>query len=238
MHGGQNLKGIYATSVANNAKSALPSDIVQYIKKSLRKSEMEKNKAGKKKRMYPKKSEIIKIYPVINSPPKVADEKLPFEMMSEKENPPKISDKEVGYKEVQPEYEHVSIDLDDLNPKLVCSNCPLKFDKKLELARHEILKHGKTQMSENSKSFIEARNDQKQLENMSMFNCSKCYRKFETEKSLKQHVSVMHSENIFQCTFCKLEFKLYGVMKRHQNKCRNGSEIMKIYPVVNSSPKM
>ena len=74
--------------------------------------------------------------------------------------------------------------------------------------------------------------------NMSMFNCSKCYRQFQTETSLKQHVSVMHSENIFQCTFCQLEFKLYGVMKRHQNKCRNGSEIMKIYPVVNSSPKI
>ena len=107
-------------TVPNQEQMALPSDIVQYIEKSLTKRQLEGNKAGRKKRSYPKRSEIIKIYPVINSPPKVADEKVPPEI-SEKEVPPKISDKEVGYKEVQPEYEHVSIDLDDLNPKLVCT---------------------------------------------------------------------------------------------------------------------
>ena len=215
----------------NNARSALPSDVVKYIEKSLTKRELERNKAGKKRKIFPKRSEINKIYPVKNSPPKVAAEKLPFEMISEKENPPKISDKEVGYKEVQPEYEHVSIDLDDSNPKLVCRNCPLKFDKELELARHEMLKHGKTRMSENSKLFIKSKNDQgdlkkKQLENMNTFNCSKCYREFKNEKSLKQHVSAMHSENIFQCTFCQLKFKLESVMQRHQKKCTDGRNLL------------
>ena len=111
IHGGRILKGIYPTSVENNARLALPSDIVNYIEKSLTKSEMERNKAGKKRRIYPKRSEIIKIYPVLNSPPKVSEKEVPF----------KISKTEVGYKEVQPEYENVSIDLDDLNPKLVCT---------------------------------------------------------------------------------------------------------------------
>ena len=194
---------------------------------------MERNKAGKKRRIYPKRSEIIKIYPVINLPPKVTEKQVPF----------KISNKEVGYKEVRPEYEHVSIDLDDLNPKLFCTNCPLKFDNKSELDRHEMLKHSRRQKSENSKSFIESPNDQgdskkKQLKNMNTFNCSKCFREFQKEKSLNQHVSFMHSENIFQCTFCQLEFKLESVMKKHQIKCTNGSEIMKIYPVVNSHPKI
>ena len=78
----------------------------------------------------------------------------------------------------------------------------------------------------------------KQLKNMNTFNCSKCFREFQTEKSLNQHVIFMHSENIFQCTFCQLEFKLESVMKKHQIKCTNGSEIMKIYPVVNSHPKI
>ena len=225
---------------ANQSRLALPSDIVQYIEKSLTKREMEKNNPSKKKRIYPKRSEIIKIYPVIKSPPKVADEKVPPEIF-EKEVPPKISDKEVGYKEVQPEYDHVSIGLDDLNLKLVCTNCPLKFDKKYELACHEMLKHGKRQKSENSKSFIESRNDQgdvkkKELENMNTFNCSKCYREFQKEKSLKQHVSMMHSDNIFQCTFCPLKFELESLMKKHQNKCTNGSEIIKVRNIWFLSP--
>ena len=73
---------------------------------------------------------------------------------------------------------------------------------------------------------------------MNKFNCSTCYREFKKEKSLKQHVSFMHSENIFQCTFCQLEFKLESLMKKHQKKCTNGSEIIKIYPVMNSPPKI
>ena len=63
IHGGRG-GGIYATSVANNARLALPSDIVKYIEKSLTKREMERNKAGKKRRIYPKRSEIIKKDPL------------------------------------------------------------------------------------------------------------------------------------------------------------------------------
>ena len=165
---------------------------------ALSKKELKKNIVGKNVIEYPARYETIKL-------------------QKESESP------------IQPEYEHFSMDLDDLDPKMkyVCSKCPLKYDKKSELARHEMLKHDKGLNSQNSKGYVGFQNDQdkmkkKQLENKNTFNCSKCYREFQKEKSLKQHVSLMHSENIFQCTFCQLKFKLESVMQRHQKKCTNG----------------
>ena len=56
------------TTVANNARFALPSDVVQYIEKSLTKKEMKKKTIGRKSINYPKRSEIIKIGPVEDLP--------------------------------------------------------------------------------------------------------------------------------------------------------------------------
>ena len=49
------------TSAAVQAKWALPSDVVQYIEKSLTKKEINKKMVGKKRPSYPKRSEIIKL---------------------------------------------------------------------------------------------------------------------------------------------------------------------------------
>ena len=56
------------TSAAVQAKWALPSDVVQYIEKSLTKKEMKKKTVGRKSINYPKRSEIIKIDPVKDLP--------------------------------------------------------------------------------------------------------------------------------------------------------------------------
>ena len=56
------------TTVANNARFALPSDVVQYIENSLTKKEMKKKTIGRKSINYPKRSEIIKIGPVEDLP--------------------------------------------------------------------------------------------------------------------------------------------------------------------------
>ena len=50
-----------ATTVVNNARFALPSDVVQYIEKSLTKKEMNKKMVGRKRPSYPKRSQIIKL---------------------------------------------------------------------------------------------------------------------------------------------------------------------------------
>ena len=56
------------TTVANNARFALLSDVVQYVEKSLTKKEMKKKTVGRKSINYPKRSEIIKIGPVEDLP--------------------------------------------------------------------------------------------------------------------------------------------------------------------------
>ena len=197
-----NLALFYTKTSVAKAKKILPKDVLKYLDHALSKKELKKNIVGKNVIDYPARYETIKL----------------------QKNSESL---------IQPEYEHFSMDLDDLNPKLkyVCSKCPLKYDKKSELARHEMLKHDKKLNSQNSKGYVGFQNDQdemknKQLENTETFNCSKCYREFQKEKSLKQHVSLMHSENIFQCTFCLLKFKLESVMQRHQKKCTDGRNLL------------
>ena len=48
------------TAVENKARSDLPKEIVKYIEKSMTKREMKKNVKGRKRRAYPKRSDIIK----------------------------------------------------------------------------------------------------------------------------------------------------------------------------------
>ena len=197
-----NLVLFYTKTSVAKARKLLPKDVVKYLDHALSKKELKRNIVGKNVIDYPARYETIKLHK--------QSESL-----------------------IQPEYEHFSVDLDDLDPKLkyVCSKCPLKYDKKSELARHEMLKHDKKLNSQNSKGYVGFQNDQnemknKQSKNTKTFNCSKCYREFQKEKSLKQHVSLMHSENIFQCTFCQLTFKLESVMQRHQKKCTDGRNLL------------
>ena len=49
------------TAAVVQAKWALPSDTVEFIKKSFNKEEMKKSTVGRKRRSYPKRSEIIKL---------------------------------------------------------------------------------------------------------------------------------------------------------------------------------
>ena len=56
-------------------------------------------------------------------------------------------------------------------------------------------------------------------ENKKTHKCSKCHREFYKEKSLKQHVTLMHSETKFDCAYCQAKFKLESVMQRHQKIC-------------------
>ena len=48
------------TAVENRARSDLPKETVKYIEKSMTKSEMKKKTIGKRRRAYPKISDIIK----------------------------------------------------------------------------------------------------------------------------------------------------------------------------------
>ena len=59
-YGGIMSKGMCTTLVANRARLALPRDVVQYIEKSLTKKEMEKNRVGRKKNRFQKRSETVK----------------------------------------------------------------------------------------------------------------------------------------------------------------------------------
>merc|ERR550534_3531198 len=110
--------GMCTTTVANNARFALPSDVVQYIEKSLTKKEMKKKTIGRKSITYPKRSEIIKIGPVKDLPE-----------ISEKEN-------------IESNSKHVSFNLGDyargIKPKLNydCSKCDKKYESKLLLDNH------------------------------------------------------------------------------------------------------
>ena len=140
------LKGMCATTVANNARFALPSDVVQYIEKSLTKKEMKKKTVGRKSINYPKRSEIIKIDTV--------------------KDLPEISEKQI----IESNFKHVSFNLDDyargIKPKL--SECDKKYESKLLLNNHFKIDH--------------------------LFYCSKCPNFYENERSLKDHVILMHWE--------------------------------------------
>ena len=56
-------------------------------------------------------------------------------------------------------------------------------------------------------------------ENKKTSKCSKCHREFYKVKSLKQHMTLMHSEEKFDCAYCQAKFKLESVMQRHQKTC-------------------
>ena len=101
-------------------------DVIQYIKKSLTKTEIKKNTVGRKARNYPKRSKIIKIDPVRDLP--------------------EISEKE---KIIESNFKHVSFDLDDyargIKPKLMyhCSKCDKKYESTLLLNKHSKIDHEK-----------------------------------------------------------------------------------------------
>ena len=141
-------KGFSPTSAAVQAKWALPSDVVQYIEKSLTKKEMKKKTVGRKSINYPKRSKIIKIGPV--------------------EDLPEISEKE----NIESNSKNVSFNLDDcargIKPKLKFdgSECDKKYESKLLLNNHFKIDH--------------------------LFYCSKCPNFYENERSLKDHVILMH----------------------------------------------
>ena len=65
-YGGIMSKGMCTTVVANRARLALPTDIVQYIEKSLTKKEMEKSRVGKKKNRFQKRSENLIMLSKVN----------------------------------------------------------------------------------------------------------------------------------------------------------------------------
>ena len=48
------------TAVENKARSDLPKETVKYIEKSMTKTELKKKVIGKRRRAYPKRSDIIK----------------------------------------------------------------------------------------------------------------------------------------------------------------------------------
>ena len=129
------LKGMCTTTVANNARFALPSDVVQYIEKSLTKKEMKKKTVGRKSINYPKRSEIIKIDPV--------------------KDLPEISEKEI----IESNFKH---DDDKENEHLS------KSDENVPAENHFKIDH--------------------------LFYCSKCPNFYENERSLKDHVILMHWE--------------------------------------------
>ena len=276
------------TFAAVQAKWALPSDVVQYIEKSLTKKEMNKKMVGRKRPSYPKRSEIIKLpkqseptsslptpantpanspanapaNPPANAPTQAAGvregvmaramarakaRKLAQASASVSKPPttptpvfltppsvPELAPSMLTDAPVTPEAASLppsaqETETPEIHPSLTTLPAPLidlTFDSTPEFTLTVI------------ESAPTPADFQKSEIKKNTFNCSKCYREFQKEKSLKQHVSLMHSENIFQCTFCPLEFKLESLLKKHQNKCTNDSEIMKIYPVMSSPPKI
>ena len=131
------------TTVANNARFALPSDVVQYIEKSLTKKEMKKKMIGRKSINYPKRSEIIKIGPVED-----------LTEISEKENIESNSNLDDYARGIKPKL------------KFDGSECDKKYESKLLSNSHFKIDH--------------------------LFYCSKCPNFYENERSLKDHVILMH----------------------------------------------
>ena len=60
-HGGRRSSGVYATAAATRARSNLPPDVVSYLDRAFTKRGMRDNIVGRKRRNYPKRSDIIKI---------------------------------------------------------------------------------------------------------------------------------------------------------------------------------
>ena len=60
-HGGRRSSGVYATAAATRARSNLPPDVVSYLDRAFTKRGMRDNIVGRKRRNYPKRSNIIKI---------------------------------------------------------------------------------------------------------------------------------------------------------------------------------
>jgi DNA-directed RNA polymerase subunit RPC12/RpoP len=230
-HGGNLLKGVCTTTVANNAKFALPSDVVQYIEKSLTKKEMKKKTIGRKSINYPKRSEIIKIDPVIDLPPKIFDNKVAIEIsdndvssdISDNEMASETSDKdmlpEISDEKVSPEisdkvpeavnqsnWTHASFDLDDyargIKPKLMY-HC-VKCDEKFESVK--VLNH----------------HFKITHEKVNLFKCKMCDKKFQIEPNLQRHMKLHHDKHLspgkklYRCSKCPKFYDTESCLKRHE----------------------
>ena len=62
-NGGRKTNGVYASTAAIKAQSVLSQDIVRYLDQAFTRKGMRERNIGRKKRNYPKRSEIIKIDP-------------------------------------------------------------------------------------------------------------------------------------------------------------------------------
>ena len=168
-YGGFMSKGMCTTVVANRARLALPTDIVQYIEKSLTKKEMEKNKVGRKKNRFTKRSETVKSNQAVTYLPDL------FEKDSNN-----ISVRNVSPAVTETNYRHLSFDLNvpiGIVPKLRydCSECDKKYESELLLNHHFKIAHGKVKL----------------------FKCKLCCKKFQIEQNLQRHVALCHGKHFF-----------------------------------------
>ena len=162
-------KGICTTLVANRARLALPTDIVQYIEKSLTKKEMEKNRVGRKKNRFTKRSETVKSNQAVTYLPDLFEKDLN-----------NISVKNVSPAVIETNYKHSSFDLNlpiGVVPKLNyhCSECDEKYESELLSNHHFKIAHG----------------------NLKLFKCKLCCKKFQIEQNLQRHVALYHGKHFF-----------------------------------------
>ena len=165
-YGGIMSKGMCTTVVANRARLALPTDIVQYIEKSLTKKEMEKNRVGRKKNRFTKRSETVKSNQAVTYLPELFEKDLN-----------NISVKDVSPAVIETNYKHLSFDLNvpiGFVPKLNyhCSECDEKYESELLLNHHFKIAHGKVKL----------------------FKCKLCCKKFQIEQNLQRHVALYHGK--------------------------------------------
>ena len=148
----------------------------------------------------------------------ISDEKVPSEISDKVPNAfmdhevlPEISGKrvspEISDKKVSPEtsdkvpdnWKHASFDLDDyargIKPTLKyhCIKCDKKYENVLVLNHHFKITHEKE----------------------NLFRCKICYKKFQVEQNLQQHVTLYHEKRLFHCSKCPNFYENEISLKNH-----------------------
>ena len=249
-HGGRQTNGVYASTAAIRAQSMLSPDIVRYLDRAFTNQGMKENIVGRKKRNYPKRSEIIKILD-----PKMGGDK--------DHHKDKIQEKssEIG-NEGQTDYKCDSCDKSFSNVKSLkihsnleifskflcaCNICNKQFlDTSLLIAHsnvckksnvcnickkalktnYELKEHIRTHTGEKSRSL--KKHSQSQNCHKKDHKCDTCGKSFTKLGNLKTHIQTLHEgQRNFKCDSCEKSFTSSGYLKTHIKTIHEGQRNFK-----------
>ena len=134
-------------------------------------------------------------------PSEISDKELLSETcpeISNKKMSPEVSDK-VPEAVIESNWKHASFDLDDyargIKPKLMyhCVKCDKKYESVKVLNHHFKITHEKP----------------------NLFKCKICYKKFQVEQNLQQHVTLYHEKRLFHCSKCPNFYENESSLKSH-----------------------